>query len=323
MGVPVIDQISGKLAIVKSKSKVPSSGTMEHDKLSNLDWLISAHTGNTNQIAYFNSTGGTAYLSPDSDNIVNVSDISGTTISEALESLSTTINKLATHPTYITPSSSITNVSNTLEIGSTQSINITQTYTQNDGGSKISENITKNSGIITTGNTYSETLIIVPTTNYGGSVSYGNGAIKNNNLDLPDPIGRILSGTTISATRTISGIYPIYYLKSSSPITDVIMQSAINDGTASKLVVNSTGTITIPYAPNSEYVAVAYPAISTTKTKWYVTALSNGNIPGGVFGALSILSVNSFQGYWNNVNYKIHVTPLLVNTSASTIQLQN
>ncbi len=101
------------------------------------------------------------------------------------------------------------------------------------------------------------------------------------------------------------------------------MQSAINDGTASKLVVNSTGTITIPYAPNSEYVAVAYPAISTTKTKWYVTALSNGNIPGGVFGALSILSVNSFQGYWSNVNYKIHVTPLLVNTSASTIQLQN
>ena len=101
------------------------------------------------------------------------------------------------------------------------------------------------------------------------------------------------------------------------------MQTAINNGSANKLVINSTGTISIPYAPNSEYVAVAYPATSTTKTKWYVTALSNGNIPGGVFGAQSTLNVNSFQGYWSNVPYKIHVTPLLSNPSATTIQLQN
>jgi len=323
MGVPVIDQISGKLAIVKSKSKVSGSGTMEHDKLSNLGWLESAHTGNINQIAYFNQSGGTDYLSPDSDNIVNQSNISGDTITEAIDNLATLINKLATPPIYTTPTSSITNVTNTYELGTTQTINITQTFTQNDGGSKISETITKNSIIVSSGTTFSESLLIVSTTSYSGSVLYNTGPIKLNDLDIPDDRGRILSGTTTSATRTISGLYPVYYFKSNSPITDIIMQTAINNGSASKLVINSTGTITIPYAPNSEYISVAYPASSTTKTKWYVTALSNGNIPGGVFGAQSTLNVSSFQGYWGNVAYKIHVTPLLLNVGASTIQLQN
>lgn len=259
-----------------------------------------------------------------SNSVVNDSAIiTGATVTNAVDNLAELINKLATHPTYTSPTSSITNITNTYELGDTQSINITQIYTQNDGGSKVSENITKNSIVISSGSSFSEILTIVPTTTYGGSVTYSTGPIKLNNLDIPDPVGRILSGTTTSSTRTISGIYPVYYLKSSLPITSTTMQTAINNGTANKLVINSTGTISIPYAPNSEYVAVAYPATSATKTKWYVTALSNGNIPGGVFGAQSILNVNSFQGYWSNVPYKIHVTPLLSNPSATIIQLQN
>ena len=259
-----------------------------------------------------------------SNSVVNDSAIiTGATVTNAVDNLAELINKLATHPTYTSPTSSITNITNTYELGDTQSINITQIYTQNDGGSKVSENITKNSIVISSGSSFSEILTIVPTTTYGGSVTYSTGPIKLNNLDIPDPVGRILSGTTTSSTRTISGIYPVYYLKSSLPITSTTMQTAINNGSANKLVINSTGTISIPYAPNSEYVAVAYPATSTTKTKWYVTALSNGNIPGGVFGAQSTLNVNSFQGYWSNVPYKIHVTPLLSNPSATTIQLQN
>lgn len=322
MGVPIIDNISGKLTIVKTKIG-GGDGVSDHKKLTNLDWLASNHSGNTNQIAFFNSTGGTAYLDPNSDNITNESNISGDTVTEAIDNLASLINKLATPPIYTTPTSSITNVSNTYELGTTQSINITQTFNQNDGGSKISEIITKNSATVSTGTTFSESLLIVNSTSYGGNVTYNTGPIKLNDLDIPDDRGRILSGTTTSSTRIISGIYPVYCLKSNSPITDVIMQSAITGGTATKLVINSTGTITIPYAPNTEYMCVAYPATSPTKTKWFVTVLSNGNIPGGVFGSVVLSNMNSASGYWNGISYKMHITPLLTNPSATTIQLQN
>lgn len=100
------------------------------------------------------------------------------------------------------------------------------------------------------------------------------------------------------------------------------MASAIAAGTAIKLVVSSTGTITIPFNATGEYIAVAYPATSTTKTVWYVTALDNGAIPGGVFGAATTQSVNSPDSYWAGINYKIHSSPGLI-TQASPIQLRN
>lgn len=225
------------------------------------------------------------------------------------------------HPTYTSPSSSITNVTNTYEIGSTQPISITQTFTQGDAGTKSSETINKNGGLVSTSPTFSESLVIVPSTTYNGTVTYGQGNCKVNNIGLVDCVGRIVSGTTTSATRTISGIYPIFYYKSSSPITDTIMVNAITGGTATKLVSVSTGTIIIPYNLSSQYMAVAYPASSTTKTVYFVTSLDSGSI-GGIFPNLYTLNVNSPNNYWSNVSYKIH-TSNIINNSAANIELRN
>jgi hypothetical protein len=231
------------------------------------------------------------------------------------------LSAITTHPTYTQPTSSINNVTNTYEIGTTQSISITQTFIQNDAGVKISEIINKNNIGVSTGSTYSENLIIVPTTIYNGSVTYSAGTCKVNNIGVVDCIGRIQSGTTNSSTRTVSGIYPVYYLKSNSPITGVDMQNAINNGTANKIVVNSTGTISLPFNLSSEYMAIAYPSTSTTKTVYYVSVLDTGPIS-GVFPNFSVLNVNSSNGYWTNISYKIHTSNLL-NNSASVIELRN
>lgn len=100
------------------------------------------------------------------------------------------------------------------------------------------------------------------------------------------------------------------------------MQAAIAAGSTTKVVADSTGTITIPFAAGGEYLAVAYPSTSTTKSVWYVNALDNGAIPGGVFGAQTTLSCNSPDLYWSGVSYKIHVSPGLI-TQANPIELRN
>jgi hypothetical protein len=209
-------------------------------------------------------------------------------------------------------------------VGKSVNINIVQTFNQGDAGTKTSETIKKDGSIISNSSTFGETLVTpLGNTIYNGTVFYSEGATKVNNIGILDPTGKITAGFKNSADRTVTGVYPIYFYKSSSPITSSIMATAIGNGTATKIVVNSTGTISIPYSPNGQYVAVAYPSTSTTKTKWYVTELSQGNIPGGVFGALQIENVNSSEAYWSGVSYKIHVTPILTNPSATTIQLRN
>jgi len=156
---------------------------------------------------------------------------------------------------------------------------------------------------------------------FSGTVTYLIGPqpldSKNINYDSPYP-----AGTSASQSTSFSGIYPYFYYKSSSPITAASMQNAIGLGLTTKVVADSTGTITIPYAAAGEYLAVAYPSASTTKTVWYVNALDNGSIPGGVFGSVSTLSCNSPESYWLGVSYKIHVSPGLI-TQVNPIQLRN
>ena len=101
------------------------------------------------------------------------------------------------------------------------------------------------------------------------------------------------------------------------------MQSAIANGQATKVIEDSTGTITVPFLPNGEYIAVAYPATSATKKKWYVTPLDNGDIkPGSILGDETTLPCNSPTGLWNNVNFKIHVSAGVL-TQYEAVQLKN
>jgi hypothetical protein len=101
------------------------------------------------------------------------------------------------------------------------------------------------------------------------------------------------------------------------------MQTAIASGDAIKVVGISTGTITIPFDANGEYIAVAYPSTSTTKTLWYVTALDNQSIPGGTLGAFTTKSCTT--SLWSSINYKIHVSPAPITMTApnTSAQLRN
>jgi len=258
--------------------------------------------------------------------------IQGGTSTERIHLSQSEYNQLITlfedaivHPTYIQPSNSLNIPNLFLEVGSLLSYPIVQTFIQNNAGTKISETIRRGGTILSTTNTYNIVDYPVPLgpTQFTGTVTYAQGDCLLNNFGDIDCTDRVEAGTITSPVKTLTGIYPVFYYKSTSPITPALMKEAIETEQAQKLVINSTGTISIPYNPNAQYLAVAYPQSSTTKTRWYVSPLSQGDIPGGVFSAATILNIDSFESYWFDEPYKIHVTPLLTNPSINIIELRN
>ena len=267
---------------------------------------------------------------------INAGEIvpAGTNIQELTELL---LNKTF-YPTFVNPTFSLANNAGLREVGSSFSVTLTFNFNRGQILGKLDNGIwnptmlqdyragTATSyllnGISGYNNSASFNVTTVLGTNtFNGSVTYAIGAqpkdSKNNNFDNPLP-----AGTSPIQSTSFEGIYPYFYYKSTSPITPAIMQSAIANGQATKVLASSTGTITIPFAANGEYIAVAYPATSTTKTIWYVNALDNGEIPGGVLGGVNTLPCNSPTNLWSNVNFKIHVSAGLI-TQTNPIQLKN
>jgi hypothetical protein len=145
---------------------------------------------------------------------------------------------------------------------------------------------------------------------------FDNKGVAGTNLTAQRASGTI---TAAASTPTITGVHPFYHLKSSTPISAADMVAAIENGTAAKIIASSTGTITIPYAPAAQYLAVAYPSTSTTKTRYFVTALDNGAIT-VVFQPVTTLSVTT--ALWTQ-SYKIHTSAGALTNSAANIELRN
>jgi hypothetical protein len=183
--------------------------------------------------------------------------------------------------------------------------------------------------------TDSGVTIFSGTTSWSSKGNYNAGLPKQDNfgaLDTRTPAIRNVNAPQASETGftsnavSVTGIYPYYVYKSALPINAPDMVNAIASGAATGYLGFSTGTIIIP-APtaNGQYVAVAYPATSPTKTAWYVTLLNNGFIPGGLWSAQTTLPCNSpspsLGGAWTNIPYKIHVSNVL--TQSAQMELRN
>jgi hypothetical protein len=237
----------------------------------------------------------------------------------------------------------ISGTSGTLEIGQTISRTLTAAF--NRGLIKNGDNSTGPQLVgAATQYTFSGTDISSPVSQVGNELSVSNTIVSGANnwavtvthdagtgdyFDNKGNVGTNLDASRVSGTTTdsasaptVTGIYPYFYLKSSSPISAADMVDAIEDGSATKVVASSTGTLAIPYNLSSQYIAVAYPAASTTKTVYFVTALDNGPIT-AVFEAVTTLSVDSATGLWTNQNYKIHVSSNSITNSNPTIELRN
>lgn len=233
---------------------------------------------------------------------------------------------------------SVSGASGTLEVGTSVARTLTATLNRGtilNGGGAANPNplvgaatgyTFTGTGISSTaqaGNTLAFTAAVASGANsWAVSIAHGGGSgIYTDNKGTPGTnldASRV-AGTVSASTGTITGVYPFFYLKSSSPITALSMAAAIQAGTATKVVAASTGTLSIPYAPTAQYVAVAYPAASTTKTLYFVTALDTGAIT-VLFAPVATQTVST--DLWSQ-SYKIHVSTGALTNSNATLELRN
>lgn len=265
-------------------------------------------------------------------------------------------------PTYTIPTITLSaNQSGTKEIGQTISQVMTATGTENDAGSVTLIEIKRGStsiastssptGTITTAiasqfgyadpnnpnyyytQGYTDSFVVVSgTTSWTGSINYNAGLKKLNNKGVTDSRAFSVRSTAAaqsaatgfaSAAASVTGIYPWFWGKSATQPTAASIAANIAAGSANKVLAASTGTIIATFNASSEYVWVAHPAASATKTVWYNTALNNGSIGAGQFIlAPATQNVNSPNGYWSALSFKIYISSGATDTSGA-IEFRN
>ncbi len=231
---------------------------------------------------------------------------------------------------YLMPSFntfSISGQSSIIEVGSTLSGNKTFIWTSSNGsnfasGSILIRDVTNSVNLTTS------------------LVNDGSEVVNIGNISNTVPIvqsWRIKGDSTnmdsiLSPLYNVISIYPYFYGKvasgggSAGANRPTSNQSLINSG--NKVVADSNGTITVTYNSTSDdYIWFAIPMSSTTKTKWYVDALNNGNIGGAVssggnlFPTSDLIQINSPTSLWSNIYYKVFIANY--QSAVGTIQFRN
>jgi hypothetical protein len=145
------------------------------------------------------------------------------------------------------------------------------------------------------------------TNTWGSCTCHSIGVQPKDNKDVnyDSPLAAALVTPAVSAT--ITGIYPFFYGVSvgvPTPGSDLL-----TGGTT--CVVDSDGTIAIGYGLQTDkYLWFAIPTDSTTKQGWIETNNNNGNIgePSDLFGAQTIVSVDSPDSCWSGQDFKFYVS---------------
>jgi len=143
----------------------------------------------------------------------------------------------------------------------------------------------------------------------GVSVCYSGGT-QPYYSDCTTPFDSACSPGSVSpSSKTICGIYPIYYGKQPSGTRPPVTNDLITGGT--KSVEQSSGTVTIDFSSVGEYTWFAIPSGSTSKTCWYVNASNNGPMVSSTadkYPDECIISVNSGNGCWSGIGYKVYMS---------------
>jgi hypothetical protein len=228
---------------------------------------------------------------------------------------------------YLSPTLSVAYgspaISTTYEVGVTvSSFTITPSYNQRDGGSLAGYAYLRNGTTLGTGSTYSTTSFQISTTNtFQVSARYNEGPIYNDNLGNPDN-NNIKAGSLIN-TITLNTLYPYFYGKSNTQPTAASIATAIQNGTATKVLADASGTVSITYNANAEFLWFAHLGTQTTKQKWFIATLNSGDMgSGGLFNTPVPQNVTSPNGFWTNVQYKVYIGGYATSTTGA-LELRN
>lgn len=253
------------------------------------------------------------------------------------------------YPTYTIPSMSMTaGQSGNKEIGQTISQTLSSLVNKNDAGAVYQVLFKRGSTTISTDNSpsatsisdiapqfgyndpnnpnyrysssYTDNFVVVSgTTSWTSSCSYSAGLAKKNNKGVDDDRAfavrstnapQAASTTLAAASVTVTGLYPYFWGYSDTALSASEIATIIQSGAANKVLSSASGTIVISYnMPSDKFIWFAHVSSYTSKTKWYVTALNNGDIGPGQFIASPVLqNATSPDGFWSNVQFKIYIS---------------
>lgn len=221
----------------------------------------------------------------------------GTSTADILERILTNIIP----PVYIAPTISITSSILSGEVGQLISPTITVRFEKNDAGDVKSYAIYDKSVKISDSKTVTvPNLVLLADKNYSTVVNYGDGLIKNNNVDVPDPIGQILAGSC-TANVTIKAYRPFFGFASSNDTLPT--SNFIRTQNKKGLNLNNGSTIQIVTEPNSKLVCFAYPATLRDCSKIRYEDLNDDNNK-SIFKSI-ILPINDLTGN-NPIDYRVY-----------------
>jgi len=177
---------------------------------------------------------------------------------------------------------------------------------------------------------YTDTGYVIPatvstspsSTQYKGNGTYGAGLAKQNNKNVTDTRTPLIRNINVpqsgdagftSNIITISGYYPYFYGNTAGVATPTDIVNIIQSGSGFvKVVADGGSTLSMAFNAVGEWpwfvIFNPYP----TKTKWEDAnnPLNNGNIGlnlTDLFSAPTTLTINSPDGYWNGISFKIYV----------------
>jgi len=187
---------------------------------------------------------------------------------------------------------------------------------------------------------YSESYVIpsgaTSTTTYYADGNYNAGLPKQNNKGNYDTRIPALRNTNAPQTAgvnfatnsySILGIFPYFWgLSDTLPSVSLIkswIETGVDGVDYHKVVASASNTLTIPYNNPSTYkfIWAAYPAIYTSKTRWYVNELDSAPIDGSFISIAATNNINSPEGYWSGISFKMHWS--VYTTTQTSFQYRN
>lgn len=135
------------------------------------------------------------------------------------------------------------------------------------------------------------------------------------------------NGFTSTPPKTITGIYPYFYGKSSGANAPTAQEiaTAISGGTATKVLSSANGTLTIDYnTSGAEWIWFAHFENYPSKSVWFITDLNQGVIGDSLMENPYIHTMDglSTDNYWSGVDFEVYVSKYPT-TLTDNIQFKN
>ena len=180
--------------------------------------------------------------------------------------------------TYTKPTVAIANnggqASGAVESGTSVTPKLRATFTQNDAGALIKLEVLKGGSSVGTGSAspydYSGSAIVIgdESITFTAKATYGEGAIKNDNLGQPSPNGHIAAGSITSSNYTITGQRKAFW-GSGTGTVDNATSDQIRKLTNARLNVTAGTNISLKVETGQQYVMFALPSPRTLKQVIY------------------------------------------------------